>query len=127
MEELLLNQIKTPDGTILRSHSRHDYVTHVDANGHEYMVDGGLSYLRRSFFNNAPFKEMSQYYKPNDHAHNREYASWGTYGKNGDMPLHYKLVKDMETSHLWAVLAMQAPVARILKLIMEKELEQRND
>ena len=49
MEELLLNQIKTPDGTILRSHSRHDYVTHVDANGHEYMVDGGyLIYVEAS-------------------------------------------------------------------------------
>lgn len=50
MEErkIILNQIKTPDGTILKSIHRHDYVTHTDKNGLEYMVDGGSEYLRRS-------------------------------------------------------------------------------
>lgn len=46
--KIILNQIRTPDGTILRSMHRHDYVTYVDKNGHEYMVDGGSEYLRRS-------------------------------------------------------------------------------
>ena len=27
---------------IIRSRHRHDYVTHTDANGKEYMVDGGV-------------------------------------------------------------------------------------
>jgi hypothetical protein len=47
-KRIILNQIKTPDGTILRSMHRHDYVTHKDANGLEYMVDGGIDYLRRT-------------------------------------------------------------------------------
>jgi hypothetical protein len=47
-ERIILNQIKTPDGTILRSMHRHDYVTHIDKNGLEYMVDGGHDYLRRN-------------------------------------------------------------------------------
>jgi len=45
---IILNRIKTPDGTILTSHHRHDYVTHIDKNGFEYMVDGGNDYLRRN-------------------------------------------------------------------------------
>lgn len=51
MEEdrkILINQIRTPDGTILISRHRHDYVTYTDKNGLEYMVDGGTAYLRRN-------------------------------------------------------------------------------
>lgn len=40
--------LRTPDGTILFSRSRHDYVTHTDKNGKEYMIDGGRDYTRRS-------------------------------------------------------------------------------
>ena len=47
-KRIILNQIKTPDGTVLRSMHRHDYVTYTDANGLEYMVDGGREYLRRN-------------------------------------------------------------------------------
>ena len=39
---LVRNAMRTPDGTIIRSRHRHDYVTHKDANGSEYMLDGGL-------------------------------------------------------------------------------------
>lgn len=47
--KIILNRIKTPDGTILTSYHRHDYVTHIDKNKREYMVDGGNDYLRRNF------------------------------------------------------------------------------
>jgi hypothetical protein len=39
---IVANRIRTPDGTILESKHRHDYVTYTDANGKQYMVDGGL-------------------------------------------------------------------------------------
>ena len=45
---ILVNSIRTPDGTVLTSKHRHDYVTHTDKNGEMYMVDGGSDYLRRS-------------------------------------------------------------------------------
>ena len=45
---ILSNRMRTPDGTILESKHRHDYVTHLDANGREYMLDGGLDYVRGS-------------------------------------------------------------------------------
>ena len=48
MNQLIYNAIRTPDGTELVSHSVHDYKTHLDANGKEYMIDGGRSYVRSS-------------------------------------------------------------------------------
>jgi hypothetical protein len=35
-DRLVYNAIRTPDGTVLVSYSRHDYKTYTDANGHEY-------------------------------------------------------------------------------------------
>lgn len=49
-QRILSNRMRTPDGTILESKHRHDYVTHLDANGNEYMLDGGLSYVRSSAY-----------------------------------------------------------------------------
>jgi hypothetical protein len=50
MDKILSNRMRTPDGTILESKHRHDYVTHLDANGNEYMLDGGLAYVRCSAY-----------------------------------------------------------------------------
>lgn len=36
----------TPDGTILHSRHRHDFVGHDDKNGKFYAIDGGLDYCR---------------------------------------------------------------------------------
>lgn len=47
---LLVNKIRTPDGTIIQSKNRHDYVTYTDKNGATYMVDGGCNYLKRNYF-----------------------------------------------------------------------------
>jgi hypothetical protein len=58
VERLLLNRIRTPDGTILTSRHQHDYVTHEDANGETYMTDGGTAYLRRSV-NAVPAEDLS--------------------------------------------------------------------
>ena len=60
-EKIVANRIRTPDGTILESMHRHDYVTYTDANGKEYMVDGGLDYLRRNIHDDAPYEELSVY------------------------------------------------------------------
>jgi hypothetical protein len=46
--KLIKNCLETPDGTILQSRHRHDYHEYTDANGKNYMIDGGLSYVRCS-------------------------------------------------------------------------------
>lgn len=44
--KLLVNKIRCPDSTILRSMSRHHFVEHTQADGREYFVDGGIDYQR---------------------------------------------------------------------------------
>ena len=96
---LLYNGLKTPDGTIIESHHRHDYKTYEDANGKTYMIDGGLDYVRCS----AHGDENHMCVWSNDeHELIREHAEWGTYGINGDQPLEYVKIKDMSTEHLEA-------------------------
>ena len=55
---IILNRIKTPDGTILTSHTTHDFQGHQDKNGTFYAVDGGRSYLRRI---GTGYQELSVY------------------------------------------------------------------
>jgi hypothetical protein len=100
------NALKTPDGTILESHGRHDYISHIDKNGETYMTDGGLSYIRRSV-NKENYEDLSvSATAPFETI--RESFSWGTYGKDGKQPLTWKLLKDMESDHIYAVLQTQS-------------------
>lgn len=73
MQEILINQIQTPDGTIIRSYHTHDFRMHCDKNGKSYSVDGGPSYLRRCGDNDAvdlsvlthdPFEKIRLYWQP---------------------------------------------------------------
>ena len=61
MSTLVYNAIRTPDGTVLESRHRHDHVEYIDKNGKEYMVDGGLEYIRRNVHEDAPYEELSVY------------------------------------------------------------------
>lgn len=120
---LIRNAIQTPDGTILESTHRHDYKTHTDANGKIYMVDGGLAYLRRSVHEDQV--DMSLY-DDQPHEVQRDVLTWGTYGINGDQPLQYKSIANMDTGHLEAVVEMSG-VCPVRKNCMLKELELRNE
>lgn len=120
--QLIRNAIQTPDGTILESFTRHDYKTYTDANGKEYMVDGGLSYLRRS----AHGDELDLSISSDSHLAQREWLRWGSYGKRGDEPLTYKRICDMSDDHIQAVLKNVPNISPVLKACMVTELEMRN-
>jgi hypothetical protein len=119
---LLCNAIQTPDGTILESHHRHDFVKYTDKNGKDYFIDGGLAYCKRSCngdevfvgcYSDSPFEEI------------REKFKWGTRGKYGNEPLKYIPLKDVTSEHIRAILQTQYHVTNEIVQIFEKELEYR--
>ena len=114
---LILNALRTPDGTVIQSRHRHDYVTYTDANGKTYMVDGGLDYLRRNVHQDQVDLSL---YDDQPHEVQRVVLTWGTYGINGDQPLSYIRIADMETGHLEAVLKFN--VSATHRACMQHEL-----
>ena len=102
---ILVNKIQTPDGTILESKHRHDYVSHIDANGEYYMVDGGKDYLKRSI-NIIPAIDLT-IVDDGTHELRRQYLTWGN---NYDKDMNrlpetiYNPIKDMTSDHIQAIL-----------------------
>lgn len=118
MPNLIYNAIKTPDGTVISSRHRHDYQRYLDKNGKEYMVDGGLDYLRRGG-DGSDAIEMSLY-DDAPHEVQRTVITWGSYGINGDQPRKINRIADMETSHIEAVLEQCSPMFVIKKCMIEE-------
>ena len=125
MRKLIRNAMITPDGTLLQSRHRHDFVQYTDANGLVYMVDGGLDYIRRSINDSAPHVDKCVY-DDVPHEEQREVATWGTYGKNGDEPLSYVTVANMSTEHIKAVIETQDNVLEQLLTVLKAELWYRD-
>ena len=117
---IVLNRIKTPDGTILTSWHRHDYKVYKDANGYEYMVDGGQSYLRRGSPENAPFTELTVY-DTDPFEVVRESLHWGTMGKDGSKELHWIPMHKMEEDHLRTIIEKEIGPDWI-RAIFQKEI-----
>ena len=122
MSTIIRNALRTPDGTEIRSRHRHDYVTHTDANGKEYMVDGGNDYIRRSA--NGDEEDMVVTTEDSFEVV-RQACDWGTYGINGDQPLRYVTVAEMETAHIESILLNVKFINPAIKTTMEHELEYR--
>ena len=125
MSTLVYNAIRTPDGTVLESMHRHDYVVYVDKNGKEYMVDGGLEYIRRNVHDDAPYEELSISLE-DGHDKVRNVIKWGTYGINGDQPKTYILLKDMNTDHIQACLENVPSMHPTYKESFKEELKLRS-
>jgi hypothetical protein len=122
-KKIVLNRIRTPDGTILTSHTRHDYQTYTDKNGHEYMVDGGNDYLRRSYPDAAPPEELSVHSDAPFEVLRKSYH-WGTY-RNG-VVREWVPVGALETTHLECILNLSY-VHPFMKEVVGKELRFRKD
>ena len=56
----------------------------------------------------------------------RDWMHWGTYGKNGDQPLRYVLLKDMSDEHIQAILDTQVHIkGSFYEKQFKKELKRR--
>lgn len=100
--KIVLNRIKTPDGTVLTSHYRHDYVSHLDANGETYVTDGGTDYLHRTL-NKIPAEDLTIY---DDAPFEviRESFYRGSRGLDGKEVLKYIKLKDIDKGYLKAII-----------------------
>lgn len=101
--KLILSRIQTPDGTILESRHRHDYVTHTDANGLMYMLDGGTDYKRTTLHFQAPYTDLSIYSDAPFEVIREHYARGGR-GKDGTESLRWVALKDMNDEWLQAAI-----------------------
>lgn len=101
-KQLIYNAIRTPDGTILVSYHRHDYKTHLDANGETYIIDGGLDYIRTSV-NKIPAEDLSLY---DDEPFEviREHVFRGGRGIDGKQPLKYVKLSEVNDEWLGAII-----------------------
>jgi len=122
MSKLLCNAIRTPDGTILESIHRHDYKTYTDANGKEYMIDGGLDYIRCSVHDD---QEWLGVYDDDDFSEIRLRFKWGTRGKDGNQPLQYKPLYRLDNDHIRAILDTQSHIPEHIHKQFKKELQWR--
>lgn len=127
---ILLNRIKTPDGTILTSYHRHDFVMYKDQNGKSYGVDGGTDYLKRIGYVREDCIDLSVSIDENDIDEKfetiRESIHWGSRGKDGDQPLSWIKLKEMTDEHLNALLNVyKGPVDPFYKKCFAREIEYR--
>ena len=117
-EYLVYNAIQTPDGTVLESTHRHDYLEYKDdQSGSVFSVDGGLDYRRAA---GRGYKDLSV--STNDHAIAREYLKWGTYGKNGDQPITRVPICELTTPHIYNILTTQSNILKQVHLCLTYEL-----
>ena len=124
--KILANRIITPDGTMLQSFSTHDFVKHTDTNGKTYAVDGGLDYQRTFWHEDAPHTDACVY-TTDPHELIRQAFCWGSYGKDGKQPLHWKPLHTMTDEHIIAILATQHHIPWHIRGVFENELEHRHE
>lgn len=98
--DIIQNAIRCPDRKILVSSYRHDCQTHtyVDNEGHdwEYMVDGGIDYVRIGCNPGAPSFESLYLDKTSPFEDVCNKLVWGTRGIKGSDPLKYILIKECD-------------------------------
>lgn len=96
-------------GTILNSTHRHDFDVCLCGNA----VDGGLEYIRRvgDPVNITDLTITTD--TPREIVFQR--LLWGTRGINGDQPLVFKRVINLETSHLEAILNTQKNASLLIR------------
>lgn len=115
--------LRTPDGTLLESRHRHDYKTYTDANGKDYMIDGGLEYIRSSAWGDEEYITVTL---DDPHERVREVVTWGTRGKNGDEPYRQVKLSEMSNDHIEACIETQHSMYPQFREAMLNEMTYRD-
>lgn len=103
--QLLVNKIMCPDGTVLQSFHRYDYKEHVQEDGDEYFIDGGLEYQRYGGTSVDKIINLAVY-TDSPHEIIRQEVVWGNrFDKNmNPLPeIRWIPIKDLTNDHLVAV------------------------
>ena len=125
--KLLANRIITPDGTVMQSYNRHDYKTYVDANGKEYMIDGGLDYQRTNRHDDAPHTDACVY-NTDPHEKIRTDFHWGCRGKDGRSPLEYRPISSLSNMHIHNIRMTQTHIPEhVAKVFTDEEIYRRDN
>lgn len=112
--QLIQNGLKTPDGTILISRSRHDFKSYKDKiNGQTYCIDGGLDYTKYS--TGGHDAEFLTLYDTDCIFEIQDSIVWGTRPNGGDVV--YRFLKDLDDEHLKNIAKTQKPTIWILMSI----------
>lgn len=102
MKQLVYNSVTCQEcNETIVSYHRHDYKTCSCPN--EAMVDGGTAYLRYGAKDMSKIKIFAVY-DDDDFELVRQYATRGSRGKDGNQPLSWIAIRDMDDDYLEAVL-----------------------
>ena len=111
-------------GDVLISRHRHDYVMCTCDN--KTMLDGGTDYQRYGGVDLSLIDLSGTVYLTDGFEKCRTAPIWGSYGKDGDQPLKFMSVSEMETEHLEAVIKELGHRVEKWRLdLMLEELENR--
>lgn len=125
MPTLLVNAVRTPDGTILHSKHRHDYVSHTDIDtGKTYAVDGGTTCPR--YIGEIEDCENLCLISDDPHEEIREMFCWKTYGEFGNEQGIWVYLKDMSDQHIKNIIKTQ-PLKDHMKKLFNDELKYREN
>ena len=125
MNKLIANRWQTPDGTILWSKHRHDFVAHRDTiTGEVMFTDGGTNYIRAS---GIGLKDVCVY---SDGTFELE-REWVLWGRNYDKDMNrleeteWIPIKDLDTDHIYKILELNIPDS--YRRLMEEEIIHREN
>jgi hypothetical protein len=125
LEKIILNRVLCKNcGEVLTSYYRHDYKTCGCEN--VTMVDGGNEYQRYGGKNGELVDTSVTIFLTEDHMVNRQFAHWGSRGKDGSSPLSFKPIAEMSNNHINNILKdMEGKIAPWMENIMLKEEKYR--
>jgi len=117
---LLVNRWMCPDGTILQSKHRYDYIDYVDKNNQYYSVDGGTLMSRVS-------GELTSLclYTDDEHAEIRMFFCWGSFLKDYRNDKVWIPLFKLGDSHIQAIIETQKHIPAHIKELFLNEVEYR--